>query len=63
MCLKMVLPWVTDQRSPPFRKDLLGCPYFDAKVNEIIFAVDNRYSLNIRQSSYSKLRVFLKTAL
>ena len=55
----MVLPWATDNRSPSFRKDLLGCPYFDAKTNELIFAINKGYSLNLIQSSFSKLRVHI----
>lgn len=59
----MVLPWVTDHQSKPFRSDLLGCPYFDAENDDIVFAVDKGYSLNLTQSAFSKLKVYLNDAL
>jgi len=59
----MVLPWVTDHRSTPFRNNLLGCPYFDSKSDELIFAIDKGYSLNLIQSTFSKLRVYLNPVL
>lgn len=54
----MVLPWVTDRQSKPFRSDLLGCPYFDAENDDIVFAIDRGYSLNLTQTPFSKLIVY-----
>lgn len=53
----MVLPWISDRRSPAVRNGLLGCPYFDYDNNEIIFSYDNRHSNNLKQSNFFNLKV------
>ena len=53
----MVLPWISDQRSPAFRDGLLGCPFYDVTGESMRFAVDPKYSLNMKQSPFYKLLV------
>lgn len=62
----MVLPWVSDCQTPAFRQGLLGCSYFESEKNEFIFAVDERFRLNLKQSQFLSLRVrsaFLSTVI
>ena len=55
----MVLPWITDKCTPAFMKGRLSCPFYDDKDEMIRFAVDQRYSLNIKNSRFYMLNVFL----
>lgn len=52
----MVLPWISDLKSPAVRDGLLGCPYFDSDSNEILFASDKKQSIGIHKSPFYKIR-------
>ena len=53
----MVLPWITDRRTPALRCGRLAFPYSELENDEVIFAVEDKHKLELKQSPFFRLRV------